>query len=233
MADILYKYDDPTKPIASYAIFSHAFIIHKRNEHMPYCEEYDIIKKIQQNEEGYFDFSKNLIDIGAEDGNYAMLLDFNHNYCFEPNKASCCLLYANMYLKDKVYNTDVFCVGLGEKQGKAQFNGFECEVDGTYNIGYDDVHMSEIEIKTLDSFEFENVGLIKVDVEGYEENVLRGSIGTIIRNNYPPILFECWDAGEYRMTQEKHDSLYNFLFGLGYDIIEYWGDYETHLAIHR
>ena len=138
-----------------------------------------------------------------------------------------------MYLKDKVYNTDVFCVGLGDKPDKVRFNGFACETDGEFKISIDDAPVSEIEIRTLDSYQFENVGFIKIDVEGYEENVLRGGIGTIIRHNYPPILFECWDVGCYDMTQEKHDSLYQFLSDLGYVIYEYWGDHEAHLAIHN
>lgn len=229
MADIHFKYEDQAEWVN--ILYSTAFVIDKRNAHVTYCEEYDIIKKIQKNEDGFFDFSKNLIDVGAEDGNYAMLLDFQHNYCFEPNKKACCLLYANMYLKDKVDKTDVYTLGLSDKNGETIFDGFVCEPtkdtprvkNDTYNIP----------IKTMDSFGFENVGLIKVDVEGYEENVLRGGIGTIIRNDFPPILFECWDEGKFGMTHEKHESLFNFLIKLDYIIIQYWGDQWTHLAVHK
>ena len=35
-----------------------------------------------------------------------------------------------------------------------------------------------------------------IDVEGFEEKVIRGGLLTIISNNYPPILFECWRAGQ-------------------------------------
>ena len=66
-----------------------------------------------------------------------------------------------------------------------------------------------------------------------EYQVLRGGLGTIIRNNYPPILFELWDVDYFGMTQEVHDRLVNFLEGLGYEILWKWGDYETHLAIHK
>ena len=86
---------------------------------------------------------------------------------------------------------------------------------------------------TLDSFNISNIGFIKIDVEWMEEKVLRGGIGTIIRNNYPPILFECWDVGYFNMSQERHDSLENFLKSLGYEILWHWGDFENHLAIHK
>lgn len=231
MADIHYKYETNGRQYVN-VMYSNAFIIDKRNDCADYCEEYNIIKKIQKNEEGFFDFSKNLIDIGAEDGNYAMLLNFKHNYCFEPNKKACCLMYANMFLKDKVDNTDVYNIGLSDHEGTIVFDGFTCEPT---NEVWSHGHYKEtynIPIKLLDSFTTENVGLIKIDIEGYEENALRGGIGTIIRNNYPPILFECWDVGRFGMTQEKHHRLFNFLFSLGYVILIHWGDHETHLAVH-
>lgn len=196
-----------------------------------YVEEYDIIQKIQRNGEGFFDFSKNLIDIGAEDGNYGILLDFNHSYCFEPNKRACCLIYTNMYLRDKVDQVDVYNIGLDAHPGSIAFDGFNA-VDG-HSVAIKWNQLYEIQVVTLDSYNFDNVGLIKVDVEGLEERVLRGAISTIIRNNYPPILFECWNVGYYGMTQEKHDSLFNFIKSLGYEILEYWGDHETHLAVHK
>ena len=230
MANLHYKYESDD-PRWVNLVYSNAFIVDERNSHVHYCEEFDIIKKIQRNEEGFFDFSKNLIDIGAEDGNYALLLDFKHNYCFEPNKKACCLMYANMFLKDKVDNTEVYNIGLSDHEGMIKFDGFTCEPD--HPDGYSSTGIYNIPIKTLDSFNIENVGLIKIDVEGYEENVLLGGIDTIIRNNYPPILFECWDVDWWGMTQEKHDRLFNILNSLGYEILEHWGDHETHLAIHK
>ena len=206
----------------------------KDNTEFAYFSEHDIIKKIRENQEGYFDFNKNLIDIGACYGAYSMLLDFNHNYAFEPSKDKCCLLYANMYLRNKVSNTDVYNVAIGDKDEKVNFNGYWCEGHNTLDMAYGKVwEMYEVQSKILDEFNINNVGLIKIDVEGMEENVLRGGVSTIIRNNYPPILFECWDVDTYGMTQEKRDSLFSFLKWLGYDILEYWGQFDTHLAIHK
>lgn len=200
------------------------------------CEEYDIVKKINDNEEGYFDFSKTLIDVGSEDGNYAMLTNFKRNYCFEPNKRMCCLIYANMYLKDKVSNTEVYNVALGEKDGDiAVFNGFAESGSGFYAASMNRCEngVEEITKRTLDSYCIRNVGLIKTDTEGFDYFVLLGGIHTIIENNYPPILFECWDVGTCGQTEETHDRLMNFLKMLGYEIIEHWGDHETHLAIKK
>lgn len=197
------------------------------------CEEYEIIEKIRKNEDGFFDFSKSLIDIGAEDGNYSMLLDFDKNYCFEPNKTMCCLIYTNMYLKNKVENTEVYNIGLGDKDNDYMiFNGFSEKGSGVYDkIPRDYYGVKIVDKMTLDSFNIRNVGLIKTDTEGFDFLVLKGGIHTIVENDYPPILFECWDVGNLGMTQEYHDKLFSFLKCLGYTIYEHWGDVETHLAI--
>jgi len=200
-----------------------------------YFLEMDIINKIMENKDGYFDFSKSLVDIGACYGGYSMLLDFKHNYCFEPNKRFVCLLYTNMYLKDKFESTDVYNCCLSDVEGVVNYNGFCCEGSNSPDELRTDLYgeMHETKTSILDSFNLFNIGFIKIDVEGFEEKVLRGGVGTIIRNNYPPILFECWPVGHYNMTQERRDSLFNFLKYLGYEILEEWGDFETHLAVHK
>ena len=42
----------------------------------------------------------------------------------------------------------------------------------------------KVPVKTLDSFNLKNIGFIKIDVEGFEEKVIRGGLLTIISNNY-------------------------------------------------
>lgn len=233
MSKLCFKFKDQEDVRFYYCIPEDGFIISERNTFVEYCEEYDIIKKIQENKDGFFDFSKNMIDIGAEDGNYAMLLDFKHSYCFEPNKKASCLLYANMYLKNKTNNTTVYNVALSEIEGTIEFDGFCCEdSDCTYETP-ERSDPYEVETKPLDFFNFKNVGFIKIDVEGYEERVIRGGLLTIISNKYPPILFECWDVDSFGMTKEKRDSLFNLLKTLDYEIFEYWGDHQTHLAVHK
>ena len=220
-----------------WTVASDYFVITDRNPWIGgLCEEYNIVEKINNNDDGYFDFSKSLIDVGSEDGNYAMLTNFKRNYCFEPNKRMCCLIYTNMYLKNKVSNTEVYNIALGEKDGeKVIFNGFAEKGSGVYEVSMNRSENGPIEITkaTLDSFHIENVGLIKTDTEGFDYFVLLGGIHTIIDNGYPPILFECWDVGNCGQTQENHDRMFNFLKGLGYEILEHWGDDETHLAIKK
>lgn len=165
-----------------------------------------------------------------------MLLDFDKNYCFEPNKRMCCLVYTNMYLKDKVKNTEVYNIALGDKEnGSMIFNGFTEKGGKIWDMSMNRCE-NGIEIvpkTTLDSFGFKNIGLLKTDTEGFDYFVIKGGINTIIENNYPPILFECWDIGHVGQTKEDHDLLMDLIKSLGYKIIEHWGDHETHLAIKK
>lgn len=195
------------------------------------CWEIWILQKIGENKEGYFDFSKNIVDIGAGLAEYCWLLPFKHAYAFEPNKTMTYKIHANAVLHNRVEEIDTFQCLLSDKPEDVNYDGFLTEVGGhsCYHKDKEQVVHSTV----LDSFNIDNIGLIKIDVEGMEEKVLRGGIGTIIRSNYPPILFECWDVGYSGMTQEKHDSLFNYLKSLGYEILEHWGDFETHLAIHK
>ena len=191
-----------------------------------YCYEADIIEDISRNKEGYFDFSKGMIDVGAAIGEYAANLDFNKIYVFEPDKKLLWTCQANLVNADKEDKAETFQVALSDKEGEDTIfvNGVE--------------EFRKVPVKTLDSFNLKDIGFIKIDVEGFEEKVIRGRLLTIISNNYPPILFECWRAGQAAQdgtvfTQEKRDSLFNLLRTLGYEILECWGNIDTHLAVHK
>jgi FkbM family methyltransferase len=86
-------------------------------------------------------------------------------------------------------------------------NEYECKTSGG---------KEKIILMTLDSIGFENVRLLKIDVEGHELEVLRGGIKTIKANNYPPIIFEAWTWKPW--YQEKRKSLLDYLKGHGYEI---------------
>ena len=60
------------------------------------------------------------------------------------------------------------------------------------NINKDNLITTNISLKTLDSYNINNVSIIKIDVEGYELLTLEGSLNTIIINK-PVILIEIWN----------------------------------------
>lgn len=78
-----------------------------------------------------------------------------------------------------------------------------------------------IPIRTLDSFAFDNVGFVKIDVEGFELQVLQGSVETLKRNNHPPVLIEIWDVVCWRKNFANYyahnkAAIIQLLEGLGY-----------------
>jgi FkbM family methyltransferase len=97
-------------------------------------------------------------------------------------------------------------------------NEYECQTSGG---------KEKMILMTLDSIGFENVRLIKIDVEGHELEVIKGGIETIKANNYPPIIFEAWTWKPW--YQEKRKALFNYLEGHGYEIQQLG---ENNLAQH-
>jgi len=123
---------------------------------------------------------------------------------FEPNKDILPKLVNNV---GKLQNCTIHNTALGDRQGSVSM---QCaDHSGTYHVTDQN---GDIEIKTLDSFEFDNVDIIKIDAEGYELPVLEGAKETILRNR-PWIQVEGNKSGE-RYGRTKLD-IKNFLDDLG------------------
>ena len=208
------------------------------------------IIKILNNVDEYFDFSKDFIDIGARYGEFTFHLAgvFNHTYAFEPNKKSAALIHVNCLLSNTINKVDVFNDYLSDCKKEVKYNGW-CNTEDknicaeklteTVKEYHDGEHLDnniyEIKTNTLDEYSFDNVGFIKIDVEGAEYDVIKGAAGTIIRNNCPPILFELLED-EYFKTEELKEKykndLYSLLYSLGYsNIIQYGEDIQNYLAL--
>jgi len=215
----------------------------KPEDNFEYFSEANILTKVNLNEENYFDFNKAILDIGAHVGCYSFRSNFKYVYAFEPNKIIFSCLNINLLMHNKFNNSKTFNVLLSDKNEEVEYDGYHTYLDDQPNEMFNDYDNSiityryneKVKTHTLDEYNLDNIGLIKIDVEGMEEKVLRGGLGTIIRNNYPPILFELWNINQYGMTEQKHNSLQKFLNDLGYEIIWQWGDSSefTHLALHK
>lgn len=73
-----------------------------------------------------------------------------------------------------------------------------------------------IEQKTLDSLRVEhNPTFIKLDVEGYELDVLKGGQGVLENSKYPPLVLEVWDKDWFKTRKE---ALVSYLTGLQYGL---------------
>jgi FkbM family methyltransferase len=174
------------------------------------------------------DKNKNMLDIGAHSGTYTIsLADYcNHIYSFEPQKMTYYSLCGSVALSN-IRNVTCYDCGLGstEQVGKQFLNIISLDGGGStlhYNNENIILEKEEIKILTLDSFNIQNIGFIKMDVEENELQVLMGSLDTLKNSNYPKILFE---------MNETNTELLIFLKNLDYNIINISGYKNMYLAV--
>ena len=185
---------------------------------------------------------KVFVDIGTNYGPYLMSLYdiFKHSYGFEPNKHTYNIACANMALYDASYKTTLYNCGLSDKVESLKYayvdefgggNMFvkneENDVSNTLIHSLDDYrkdyrHYEYMDVKILDDFNIENIGLIKIDVEGFELNVLKGGENTLKNSNYPMLIIESWDVKDddndeiKRAKTTLRNDLFSYLENLGY-----------------
>lgn len=155
---------------------------------------------------------KNILDIGAHTGTYSISLAeyCNKVYAFEPQRMTYYALCGGVALSNI---TNIFCLNIGlgntEQVGNQTLNIVSLDGGGSslHNTVDPILNTEEIEIKTLDSLNLENISFIKMDVENNEHQVLLGSIQTLQRCNYPPILFEM-NKGNYELIKFLESNNY-------------------------
>ena len=202
--------------------------------------EWYIQQKIEVNEEGFFDFSKNMIDIGACFGTYSFVLPFQYSYMFEPNKEYLAYCHINMALHGKSWQADIYNLAVGNENCMIKFDGFKGgDLANPHGHAWTETSYMEVPCVRLDDMKdkIKNVGFIKIDIEGMEPYAIMGAQELIRENDYPPILFESWEEGNTEETPEHRNYrvalLKAVLDELGYEILWEWGDEINHLAVHR
>lgn len=194
-----------------------------------YCSKYDTIisgtlrlgfpweKFMHKYFKLYSDKNKVALDIGANIGTHSVYLSdfFYEVHSFEPQIAVFKLLESNIKL-NKCANIKAHNFGLGSSDKYEHLEKYDIEKPTNQGgIGIDKTGQSNgetITIKVLDKLNLQNIGFIKIDVEGYELNVLKGSINTI-KNNKPVIVIEL----NYK-TKNNHKEIVELLESLGYKL---------------
>ena len=152
------------------------------------------------------------VDVGSHVGLWAYFLarDFEHVACFEPMPEHQACWHVNMAERT---NAELFTCALGRDFGEV---AIETRTKGS--SGDTGVKSGKgVDLKPLDHFNFENVGLIKIDTEGYEMDVLEGAVETIIRCK--PCLIVEQKGMETGYGRKKQEAV-SFLKGLGADLRE-------------
>jgi FkbM family methyltransferase len=171
---------------------------------------------------------KNMLDIGAHSGTYTISLAeyCNNVYSFEPQRMTYYSLCGSVALSN-IKNAICLNIGLGteEQVGKQVLNIISLDGGGSSLHAESNIlQTEEIEVRTLDSFNIDNISFIKIDVENNELQVLLSSQDTLKKSNYPTILFE---------MNTRNTELVNFLESLNYNIININGYNNMFLASNR
>ncbi|WP_372364460.1 FkbM family methyltransferase [Candidatus Uabimicrobium sp. HlEnr_7] len=156
---------------------------------------------------------KNAVDIGAHKGlfSYKMSKMFKKVYAFEAQK----YLSANLS-NSKMKNVEVLNIGLSSKEqqmklytpvvGNIVYGNFSSFTN--YFEFKCEIKEEVVFVKPLDDLKLENIGFIKIDVEGHEWEVLQGASKTITKNR-PELLIEIRD--------ENYEKILDFLSKLEYE----------------
>ena len=144
---------------------------------------------------------RNCIDIGSNVGMWTRDLaqKFEQVYCFEPNPNFIECFNKNITES----NVELFKFGLSNKEHTAS-QGF--------NVTHLINEPGDVQCRTLDSFKLDNVDFIKIDVDGFEVEVLQGAKRTIKEFN-PVINIEM----KKMKRPDTCTKIKRYLRKLGYD----------------
>ena len=141
-----------------------------------------------------------VIDCGAWIGQWSLMhRHAEHVEAFEPNPDILPLLEHNIQSCPQIH---LHRTALSNQPGRTALR-YESHT-GTCHM-WPEGHAQDIEVRTLDSYQFSDVDIIKIDVEGMEVPLLQGAEQTI-RRNRPWILIE-GNESPGRYGRSKRDFL--------------------------
>ena len=164
--------------------------------------------------------NKDIIDAGGYVGDTALLFSSYTDksiHVFEASPSNMDIIRETIRL-NQLENIVPVSKALGEKSGTATFSLGECNSCNSLveRPGYNYPNHIEVPVITLDDYVRENnleVGLIKVDIEGGEQLLLKGAVETI-RTQHPILLISIYhsanDFFEIKPMIEKMCDKYTF-----------------------
>ncbi|MFL5763459.1 MAG: FkbM family methyltransferase [Bacteroidia bacterium] len=186
-----------------------------------YDSSFDILKHVKS--------GLTIIDVGGNIGQTAMTMAQKTGAAgkvisFEPHPSTVEKFRKNLSLNPQISNVIVENFGLGDQENTA-----EMFVECTTNSGGNRIAGSSeksngtpVKITTLDRYldmhGIEKVDLVKIDVEGYEMNVLNGM--TKILQRQRPLLYLEIDDNNLKKQGHSAQEMIDLLHRLNYEILE-------------
>jgi hypothetical protein len=155
------------------------------------------------------------LDIGANLGTYSILsagfLDAQV-IAFEPDQTTFVKFQDNLRINDLEEKVTVMKKILGDKNGIGFFTTGKKSQNHVVKDGVYEEDLIEVEQATLDSLEINNASALKIDVEGFELNVLQGAIKTLQSPSVYCVIIEM-----NLNLMDSHDcEIFTFMESLGF-----------------
>ena len=148
------------------------------------------------------------IDVGGHCGFWSFYLGVNFKkvYAFEPVE-----IFRECFKKNIPHeNVELLPVALGNENGFVSMN-VELENTGATHVSNKIDGLNKVELKKLDDYEFTDIDFIKIDVEGYENQVVLGAKETLLRNKPIIIVEQKGFSDRFNETQfEAIDTLKSY-----------------------
>jgi len=161
------------------------------------------------------------IDVGSNIGLMSLLASQHEGtqgivYSFEPEPETFAILQNNIKL-NKIRNIRVFDVALGAAKDAAIIYKY-CEINrGSASLikpNYSTCERAMVEILTLDEFvnanDISNIRMLKIDVEGWELEVLRGA-NRLLSSLYAPIICIEYGSEDHAITTSQLLEIYEYI----------------------
>jgi len=147
-----------------------------------------------------------------------------HVHAFEPHPDNLNTITSQMKMRNK-NNITLHTFALGKEDAEMQlhvkdFHGHHSlgDVDNSPTVGRINVKVRTMD-EVFDEFKLERIHFLKIDVEGFESDVLRGANKLLLAKKIDYILFELHDT-LLQSIQRTSQEVFQVLFESGYQIID-------------
>ena len=154
--------------------------------------------------------NKSVLDIGCNIGNHTLyflnICNASKIHCFEPVENTFSILKKNIEINNLKDRVKLWNVGVGSHKSLGHISHYDENNIGSTTIQEDS--SGNIDIISIDELNLQDpIGLIKIDVEGFELEVIKGIL-TTLKKNKPFIMIE--------LRHEFKQEIENLLFNIGY-----------------
>lgn len=158
------------------------------------------------------------VDVGANIGVYSVLasgISGAKSLSFEPIPSTFANLKRNMHYNNLQDRSELFNLGVGDKEETLIFSNALDAINHVINENDFSGPVTHVPVNSLDNLLLnKNVNLLKIDVEGFEANVINGASETLKRPELKVIIMETNGlSDQYEFGQ---NYLHNKLLDLGF-----------------